>query len=253
MRITNLTSRQTKAGQESDASSSSRANPRGAWWIPAGLIGLSLIPALAGGFRISELTGGAAVTPSNGRFFDAPLPVLAHIVSATIFTFLGAFQFVPSLRRPQKGTQGWHRVSGSILLPAGVLVALSGLWMTLFYALPPSDGTLLYFVRLTFGAGMLASLLLGAGAIARRDFIGHGAWMKRAYAIALGAGSQAILLAIPELISGPPDVTTRALLMGAAWIINLAVAEYTIQRRQHRRIPDRAKPMTHSPQQRTAQ
>jgi hypothetical protein len=43
--------------------------------------------------------------------------------------------------------------------------------------------------------------------------------------------TQAMILIVPELLSSPPDVTTRALLMGAAWVINLVVAEYFIRRR----------------------
>lgn len=201
---------------------------RPAWLVPAGLILLSLIPVIAGAARLTELTGGAAVTERNARFFDSPAPVVVHIVSVTVYSLLGAFQFHPALRR---GKRSWHRIAGRILLPAGMLTALSGLWMAVFYALPPSDGQLLLILRLIFGSAMALSLVLGVLAIVRRDFARHGAWMSRAYAIALGAGTQALILIVPELLSSPPDVTTRAILMGAAWVINLAVAEYHIRKR----------------------
>ncbi len=192
--------------------------------MPVGLLFLSLIPILGGAFRLTELTGGAEVTPQNERFFDSPTPVVIHIISVTVYSVLGAFQFVPALR----GRRGWHRVAGRILIPAGLLVALSGLWMTAFYAAPPQDGVIVFILRLVFGTGMLVSILLGIQAIQRRDFVQHGAWMTRAYAIALGAGTQALLLIIPELVSAEPDVATRGVLMGAGWVINLAVAEYVI-------------------------
>jgi uncharacterized membrane protein len=201
---------------------------RNRWLVPAGLILLSLIPVIAGGARLTELTGGAEITPRNERFFNSPVPVAIHIVSVTVYSLLGAFQFAPSLRR---GRRSWHRAAGRILIPAGALVAGSGLWMALFYALPPSDGLILLILRLVFGTAMLASLVLGVFAIRRRDFAEHGAWMTRAYAIGVAAGTQALILIIPELLSAPPDVTTRAVLMGAAWLINLAVAEYVIHRR----------------------
>ena len=35
----------------------------------------------------------------------------------------------------------------------------------------------------------------------------------------------------PEVILGPPTELSRALLMGAAWVINLAVAEWVIRKR----------------------
>lgn len=60
------------------------------------------------------------------------------------------------------------------------------------------------------------------------------AWMMRGYAIGLGAGTQALTLAAGELIAGPPSELSRALLMGAAWVINLAVAELAIRRRPRR-------------------
>ena len=47
----------------------------------------------------------------------------------------------------------------------------------------------------------------------------------------LGAGTQAMLLLLGELIFGKPDVLARALLMGAAWTLNLAVAEWIIRGR----------------------
>ncbi|MGX1162932.1 putative membrane protein DUF2306 [Arthrobacter sp. SLBN-100] len=196
------------------------------WLVPAGLIFLSLIPVIAGAARLTELTVGAEVTERNARFFGSPAPVAIHIVSVTVYSLLGAFQFVPSLRRRR-----WHSIAGRILLPAGLLAALSGLWMAVFYALPASDGPLLLVLRLVFGSAMAVSIILGLHAVLRRDFVGHGAWMSRAYAIGVGAGTQALILIVPELLSSPPDVTTRAVLMGAAWVINLAVVEYFIRRR----------------------
>jgi hypothetical protein len=53
--------------------------------------------------------------------------------------------------------------------------------------------------------------------------------MVRAYAIGLGAGTQ-VLTHLPwVLYFGAPDELTRALLMGAGWAINLAVAEWIIR------------------------
>jgi hypothetical protein len=56
-------------------------------------------------------------------------------------------------------------------------------------------------------------------------------WMMRAYAIGLGAGTQALTLMVGELIAGPPNELSRTLLMGAGWVINLAVAEWVIRKR----------------------
>jgi len=55
--------------------------------------------------------------------------------------------------------------------------------------------------------------------------------MTRGYALGLGAGTQVLTLAAGEVIAGPPSELSRALLMGAAWVINLLVAEWAIRRR----------------------
>ena len=102
-----------------------KASPQ--WLAPVGLIVLSLIPVLAGSVRLTELMGGAEITANNARFFASPIPVTVHIVSVTVYSLLGALQFVPSLRR---GRLSWHRIAGRILVHAGVPVALCDLGMT---------------------------------------------------------------------------------------------------------------------------
>src|SRR5437899_8262076 len=201
------------------------------WLSPVGLIVLSLIPVLAGSVRLTELMGGAEITANNARFFASPIPVTVHIVSVTVYSLLGALQFVPSLRR---GRPSWHRIAGRILVPAGLLVAVSGLWMNAFYPRPAGDGESLVVVRLVVGSAMLASIVLAVLAIRRRDYPNHGAWMTRGYAIALGAGTQVFTMLPWVVVFGPigaGDELPRTVLMTAAWVINLAVAEYVIRRR----------------------
>lgn len=202
-------------------------------WLVIGLILLSAIPLTAGAFRLNELSSGAEITPDNARFFASPLPVMLHIVGAVVYALLGAFQFVSRLW--QRGV-GWHRWVGRLLLvPCGLIVALSGLWMTLFY--PGTNSTagagalLLYVLRLLFGSGMLLSIIFGFIAIRRGDMIRHRAWMTRAYAIGMGAGTQVLTGMIGAFTIGNPNELENALLMGAAWVINLAVAEWSIRRR----------------------
>ena len=199
------------------------------WLLPIALIILSMIPLAAGAFRLNELAGGAEITPANARFFASPLPVVLHIVSASLYAVLGAFQFVSRLW--QRGN-GWHRWAGRFLVPCGMMVGLSGLWMTLFYPWPDGDGVLLYVFRLLFGAGMIVSIVLGFATIRRGNVAQHRAWMTRGYALGLGAGTQTLTLMVGEMIAGPPSELSRALLMGAAWVINLAVAEWAIRRRR---------------------
>jgi len=211
------------------------------WLVPAFLIALAFIPIVAGAFRVSTLAAGAAVTADNLRFVTSPIPVVLHIVSVTIYSLLGAFQFSPGFRRRRPG---WHRASGRILVVAGLLAALSGLWMAMFYAIVPADAPLLHALRLVFGSAMVLSIVQGFAAIRHGDVSRHQAWMRRAYAIGLGAGTQALIQIPPVMIFGPPDANTHALLMGAAWILNLAVAEWLILRSTHSRLPKRLNPLS---------
>jgi uncharacterized membrane protein len=204
------------------------AKRRGEWLAPTGLILLSLVPIGAGASRLTQLTTGA-ITADNTRFFDSPVPVVVHIVSVTVFSLLGALQFAPSLRRHR-----WHRRAGRIIAPAGLLTALTGIWMALFYTLPAHDGEALLVLRLVFGSAMAASIVVAFVAIRKGDVRTHSAWMTRAYAIGMGAGTQVFTLLPWALIAGPPDVSTHAVLMGAGWVINLAVAEVVIRRRAAR-------------------
>jgi hypothetical protein len=90
---------------------------------------------------------------------------------------------------------------------------------------------MLLVLRLIFGLGMVVSIVLGLLAIRRRDFVSHGAWMTRGYAVGVAAGTQAVVSIPWLLLVGPASELTRAVLMGSAWVINLAVAEYFIRRR----------------------
>ncbi len=196
-------------------------------WVPFALVALVLVPAVAGSLRLLELSGGPLLLPLNPRMTASPAPVFAHITSAIAYATLGAFQFSAALRRRHPG---WHRAAGRVLVFLGLAVALSALWMTLSYARQPGTGELAFLFRLAFGSGMAASIILGFAAIRRGDVARHQAWMTRAYALALGAGTQTFSLGIGHSTFGTSALTTD-LCLGAGWAINLAVAEYVIRRR----------------------
>lgn len=208
------------------------------WRTPAALLALSAVPIAAGIARLLSIGTDAAITPDNARFMAAPVPVVLHIVCATLFCALGALQFAPGWRRSKPN---WHRIAGRALVPLGLVAALSGVWMAQFY--PPAsqapasfDGPAVYTLRLLAGSAMALSLCLGLAAVLRRDMVRHQAWMVRAYALGLGAGTQVLThipwLLFPSLQGG----LARALCMGAGWAINLAVAECLISRQRRMRL-----------------
>lgn len=196
--------------------------------VPALLIALGVIPMLGGAMRLGSLS--APISEENARFVASPAPVLLHIAGASLYSLLGAFQFSKGI---QRRFPVWHRRMGKVLGAAGLVVGLTGMWMAQLYAIPAGlQGPLLHGVRLLAGGGMIASLLLGWRAVLRRDVPRHEAWMIRAYALAQGAGTQAIVLGPWMLATGQSTGPTRDLLMTLSWAINLAVAERLIRRRR---------------------
>lgn len=209
------------------APSSRRAD----WLVPALLVGLALVPSLSGVARIAQVARGGPVTADNARFIAMPWPVLVHIVAALPFGILGAFQFSGGLR--QRWPR-WHKAAGRILVPLALATALSGLWMTLRYPWPAMDGLGVYLLRMVFGSAMLAAVLLGVSTIVRRDYAGHAAWMTRAYAIGIGAGTQVFTHLPWMVLVGELTPVPRAFMLGAGWVINLVVAEWAIRRHASR-------------------
>jgi uncharacterized membrane protein len=201
--------------------------------VPFALIALVVVPAIAGSLRVLDLAGGPRLLPTNPGMTASPVPVLVHIVSAISYAVLGAFQFSDALRRRRPG---WHRVAGRVLVVLGLALSCSALWMTVFYPRQPGTGELADGFRLAFGLGMAASLVLGVRAIQRGDVIHHRAWMTRAYALALGAGTQVVTLGVGTGIFGTSHLT-HDLSLGVAWALNLAFAEYVIRRFASRTTP----------------
>jgi uncharacterized membrane protein YozB (DUF420 family) len=188
-----------------------------------------MLPVIAGAFRLEQLSGISDAMPANPRFTPMPLPVVLHIVSATVFAILGPLQFAAGFRRRRPA---WHRVAGRLLVGCGLLVALTGLWMTLFSAPPDGTGGLLFVSRIVFGSAMVVSIVVGLAAVLRRDIQGHRAWISRGYAIGLGAATQMLVLMVAGIVAGPPDELTHDSLMALSWVINLAVAEWAIRKRR---------------------
>ncbi|HYP44190.1 MAG TPA: DUF2306 domain-containing protein [Propionibacteriaceae bacterium] len=199
---------------------------RPGWPVPVALAALSAIPLVMGSLRLVQLAGGPELIAADERFASFPLPVVLHVLGSATYVLLGTLQFVPRFRRRHRT---WHRRAGRVLVVAGLLVAASALWMTLLYAPKPGTGDLLYVLRLLFGSAMVACLILGFTAIRRRKIAAHRGWMIRAYAIGLAAGTQAFTEGIGQALLGAGELSGD-LAKGAAWAVNLAVAEWVIAR-----------------------
>jgi uncharacterized membrane protein len=207
------------------AATADRTSPR-SWPVPAALVALSVVPVVAGTLRIIQVAGGPELMPADDRFDRLPVALVVHVVGAITYALVGTLQFAPRFRRRH---WAWHRRAGRVLAAAGLMVAGSALWLTLFYEAKPGTGGLLFVLRLIFASSMAASLVLGFAAVRRRDISAHRAWMIRAYAIGLAAGTQVFTEGFAGALFGSGELRDD-LAKGVAWLINLTVAERVIRK-----------------------
>lgn len=135
------------------------------WRTPALLLLLSAVPVVGGVVRLMSLSSGV-VAAGDERFLAHPVPAAIHVLAATAYALLGAFQFSPGLRRRWPR---WHRLAGRVLVAFGLASALTGLWLAVSSGIPVEmQGPMLLGVRLLVGVAMTASLVLGVVAMSPR-------------------------------------------------------------------------------------
>jgi uncharacterized membrane protein YozB (DUF420 family) len=201
------------------------------WRVPLALVVLSFIPVIAGAVRLTDLSTGSTHMPQDAHHPEVPVALIVHIVTATVYSLLGAFQFSAGIRRRHVR---WHRTAGRALVPTGLAVAFSALWLTLVYPTEEGTGPLLYWSRLLFAVAMAACLVLGLLEVRARDFRAHRAWMIRAYALGLGAGTQVVTIGLAAATLGTSTPVTDAA-SAAGWAVNLTIAELIVRRPRPRR------------------
>lgn len=197
-------------------------------WIGVGLL-LAAIPSLVAVMRLLQW-GNLNSTPlpvASGSLLEAVLGL--HVISVLAFGLLVPFQISPISRRKPSGL---HKRQGKLLWGMGVLAALTGLVLSLLYPHGTDDGVALLVARLAAGTWMLWSLGHGLMAIKQHRIGEHRAWMIRAYAVGMGAGTQ-VLTHLPILMwPGIEGEAARTLCMVAGWLINISVAECVINVRR---------------------
>lgn len=207
-----------------------RPAPTSRWIVPA-LLALSAVPVVAGAYRLAMVA--RLFPPSNdaSRLLVASPTLCLHIVSTSLFLIAGAFQLSPRVRERSPAV---HRPLGMLTAPSGLFAALSGLWLTATVAPGPYDGAALHWIRVLVGAVMGLEILIGLAALGQRSFALHGAWMLRAYALGLGAGTQVVTHSALSLVGASMTTDRRTAAMAAGWLANALVAEWLVWRRRRR-------------------
>ncbi len=193
----------------------------------AGLLMLSAVPMLAGLARLFSLSNGAIRLEGHERFAADPFTAALHIIGVTSFATLGAFQFVPVLRRG-----AWHRCVGRVLSVLGISAVLAGVFMALRWAPKEFDSAAFNAIRVLVSLAMVTFIALGVMAARRRNIEAHERWMLRAYALFLGNGTQVITAGFTSLPFIQPHLnkTLYAAAMTAGWLINALVAEWLLRK-----------------------
>lgn len=186
------------------------------------LLFLCLVPVLSGGYRLYSMDVNSTADAENLRYVGNPIPLAVHMIAYMFFCVFGTFQIAPNFRarRPK-----WHRIAGYLLIPAGLIAAGAGIWSTFEYDPRPGDGLPITIVRMSVAIGMIWAIVVGLTSIRRRDIKAHKIWMLRAYALSMGASTNAVIAAVWFATVGEPQGTPWALGMAAGWIFNLWVAE----------------------------
>ena len=188
--------------------------------LPYTLGALILIPLGGTLYRLGEiiLTGNWSFA-FNPEFVDR-LPLFIHGLAMLAFLVLGAVQFSPRLRMTRPNL---HRTLGRIAGIGAIVGGISGIWMTLMHL--EISTPLLSVARLFFGSSMAIFTVLAIRAAILKRISEHRAWIIRAYAIALNAGTFPLFYLPVILIFGEPTPLLDEAFQVTGWMLNLTIAE----------------------------
>ena len=196
-------------------------NPVNSRILPAFLIFACFVPAVFGSYRIGAIIYEANWMPVYAADHVDQLPLFMHVIGSVGFLLLGAAQMWLGLRQVAPVL---HRRSGRFAAILGLIGAASGIWMTLLHG--QISGPLLFWGRLAASTAWASCIVLGIAAILRRDVPNHRAWMIRAFALSLPAGTLAFILIPVMLIFGEQSEFAGEVIQVAAWPVHVAVAEF---------------------------
>ncbi|MDG1430272.1 MAG: DUF2306 domain-containing protein [Paracoccaceae bacterium] len=188
--------------------------------LPYVMGALILIPLGGTMYRLGEiiLTGHWAFD-FNPEIVDR-LPLFLHGLGMVLFLVLGAFQFSTKQRIRN---QARHRTLGRIAGFGAILGGVTGIWMTLLHV--EISTPLLLIGRLFFGSAMAVFTVFAIRAAIQGRVSEHRAWIIRAYAIAINAGTFPLFYLPFILILGEPTPLVDEAFQVAGWMINLTIAE----------------------------
>jgi hypothetical protein len=203
-------------------------------WTLWGL--MAFLSVGVGGYALFHAFTGFQHVP--GSVMDNTFPSIfgigAHIAASGVALLVGAFQFLPQLRRAQPAL---HRWTGRIYVAACLIGGLAGGAIALFSASGPVAGWGFFMLALLW----IPFTLLAWTAAMRRDFIAHERWMIRSFALTFAAVTLRLQLPIGITLTQGDFTAAYVVIAWSAWVPNLLVAElWLMTKRQPRLRPSAA-------------
>jgi hypothetical protein len=174
--------------------------------------------------RLASYVPGAAPLPDESRFADVRWLLVAHIVGVLTFALVGAFQFSRMVRARKPEV---HRILGRVAAVGGLVGGVAGTAGLFVFSPHPEGSPLLTVIRVAAGVATVLFLVLGWRSAVRRDFVVHGRWMMRAYALGAAAGTQAVFLVPITFLQGPSSAGF-AVGMTLGFAVNIVVVEWRL-------------------------
>lgn len=154
---------------------------------------------------------------------DRRVLLLMHISAAPVALAVGAFQFMPRIRRNHRALHRWlGRLYAVAILVGGIgamgisLNAIGGLWAQVGFS--------------ALGVAWMGSTAIAIWMAMNKRFAEHRVWMLRSFALTFSAVTLRLQLAGFE-ISGLPYEQSSVWLAFTCWVPNLLVAEILIRTR----------------------
>ena len=162
----------------------------------------------------------------DGKYAAYPLLTLLHVLPGGVFLLVAPLQFSSRIRTRHIQL---HRWSGRILLPAGIVSVLAGLY---FGIVIPYGGLGEAVAIAVFGGLFLIATCRAFLAIRRHQVALHREWMIRVFATAIAISTMRVVGSVLDVALTPAGLRPRTLFvlsLWTGWVITLGVAEFWIR------------------------
>ena len=186
----------------------------------AAFLGL-LVSLVSYRFVFSGLESAFEIMIEHAR--DRRVLLLMHVSAAPVALAIGAFQFMPRIRRNHRALHRWlGRLYAVAILVGGIgamgisLNAIGGLWAQVGFS--------------ALGIAWMGSTAIAIWMAMNKRFAEHRVWMLRSFALTFSAVTLRLQLVGFEILGLPYDQSSVWLAF-TCWVPNLLVAEILIRTR----------------------